>query len=350
MAFSTGDDSPNAPARIYSLAREDWLALHKEEVIDPGRAIIDAHMHLWDRPGERFLLDEALAETGSGHNVIASVFVECHAMYRSNGPEAFRPIGEVEFANGIAAQAASGRYGATRLNAAIVGHADLTLGDDVRPVLEAQISAGGGRFRGIRHSTAHDADPAISAIYPMKSANLMADAKFRCGFAHLEPLGLTFDSWLFYPQIEELVDLAKAFPHTRIVLNHCGGPIGVGNYAINPDSVFEDWRSRIRHLAEVPNVHMKLGGLAIRLLGHDFESRPTPPSSNELAETWRPIIETCIEAFGPKRCMFESNFPPDKGQCSYRMLFNAFKRIAAQYSDTEQDAMFSQSAANFYSL
>ena len=336
--------------RIYSLARPSWLALHQEDVIDPGRPIVDPHHHLWDRVGERYMFEQVQADMTSSHYVVATVFVECHSMYRKRGPESHAPIGEVEFAKGIAATSASGDYGSTAICAGIVGHADLTLGDDAGAILEAEIAVGGGRFRGIRYSTAYDADPAVAEIYPMRPKGLMASSEFRRGFACLAPLGLTFDAWLFHPQIDELADLARVFPDTKIVLDHCGGPVGVGNYAERREETFRVWKASIERLAKAPNVFVKLGGLAIRLLGHNFEERPIPPSSEELAAVWRPYIETCIAAFGPSRCMFESNFPPDKGQCSFLVLFNAFKRIAAQYSDAEQAALFSKTATEFYSL
>lgn len=332
--------------RIYDLARKEWLALREENVIDPGRAIVDAHHHLWDRPGERYLAEDALTDMTSGHNVVASVYVECHSMYRPWGPEALRPVGEVEFANRIA----RGRPGKVALCAGIVGHADLMLGEGVRPVLDAQIAAGERRFRGIRHSTAHDADPAVFSIYPIRPKGLMIDPAFRRGFACLAPLGLSFDAWLLHPQIDELGDLASAFPDTKIVLNHVGGPIGVGRYADQRATTFQSWQAAIQRLAKVPNIFVKLGGLAIRLLGQNFDDRPTPPSSEELAAAWRPYIQSCIEAFGPDRCMFESNFPPDKGHCSYRTLFNAFKRIAAPFSESEKDALFFATARAFYRL
>jgi predicted TIM-barrel fold metal-dependent hydrolase len=169
-------------------------------------------------------------------------------------------------------------------------------------------------------------------------------------FACLAPLGLSFDAWLFHPQIGELADLARAFPHTRIVLDHCGGPIGIGGYANRRDEIFASWKASIQDIAKCPNVVVKLGGLAMKLLGYDFHERPRPPSSEEAAAAWRPYIETCIEAFGPDRCMFESNFPPDKGQCSYQVIFNAFKRIAAPCSEAEKTALFSKTATDFYRL
>jgi predicted TIM-barrel fold metal-dependent hydrolase len=335
---------------LYADPRPDWLALRQEEVIDPKRPIVDPHHHLWDRGGQRYLIEEITGDIASGHNVIATVYVEARSMYRAGGPEAFRPVGEVEFANGAAAMSASGGYGPAAICAGIVGHVNLLLGKDARAALEAEISAGQGRFRGIRHSAAWDADANVAGMYANRPKGLLLDSNFRKGFACLAPLGLSFDAWLFHPQIGELIDLARAFPDTRIVLDHCGGPIGLGNYAGRREEIFPTWKTSIRETAACPNVVVKLGGLAMCLLGYDFHERPMPPSSEELAAAWRPYIETCIEAFGPERCMFESNFPPDKGQCSYQVIFNAFKRIAAPYSEAEKTALFSKTATDFYRL
>ena len=341
---------PASKSGLYADPREDWLALHSEDVIDPARPIVDPHHHLWDRGGQRYLIDELAADIASGHNVVATVYVEARSMYRAGGAEALRPVGEVEFAGGAAAMSASGGYGNAAICAGIVGHVNLMLGEAAAEVLEAEIAAGNGRFRGIRHSSPWDADPEVAGIYALRPKGLLLDPAFRKGFACLAPLGLSYDSWLFHPQIGELADLARAFPDTRIVLDHCGGPIGVGGYANRREEIFKDWKASIQDIAKCPNVAVKLGGLAMCLLGYDFHKRPRPPSSEQAAAAWRPYIETCIEAFGPSRCMFESNFPPDKGQCSYQVIFNAFKRIAAPYSEAEKTALFSKTAAAVYRL
>jgi predicted TIM-barrel fold metal-dependent hydrolase len=343
----------NAPASksgLYADPREAWLALRTEEVIDPARPIVDPHHHLWDRGGQRYLIEEMSQDIAAGHNVIATVYVEARSMYRADGPDALRPVGEVEFANGAAAMSASGGYGPAAICAGIVGHVNLLLGEGAGAVLDAEIAAGNGRFRGIRHSSAWDADADVAGMYAMRPKGLLLDPTFRKGLACLAPLGLSFDAWLFHPQIGELTDLARTFPNTRIVLDHCGGPIGIGSYANRRDEIFSGWKASIQEIARCPNVVVKLGGLAMRLLGYDFHERPLPPSSEEAAVAWRPYIETCIEAFGPERSMFESNFPPDKGQCSYQVIFNAFKRIAAQYSEAEKTALFSKTATEFYKL
>jgi predicted TIM-barrel fold metal-dependent hydrolase len=344
--------SPAAASKsgLYADPREDWLAQYTEAVIDPARPIVDPHHHLWDRGGQRYMIEEMAADIASGHNIVATVYVDCRSMYRASGPEAFRPVGEVEFANGVAAMSASGGYGPAQINAGIVSHVNLLLGDGAKPVLEAEIAAGNGRFRGIRHSSAWDAEFEVAGMYAKRPKGLLLDTTFREGFACLAPLGLSFDAWLFHPQIGELIDLARAFPDTRIVLDHCGGPVGIGRFAGRREEIFPAWKGSIQEIAKCPNVSVKLGGLAMRLLGHDFHERPMPPSSEAAAAAWRPYIETCIEAFGPNRAMFESNFPPDKGQCSYQVIFNAFKRIAAQYSEAEKTALFSNTATEFYRL
>ena len=341
---------PSTRSGLYADPNQKWLAQHTEPVLDPARPIIDPHHHLWDRGGVRYMMEEMTDDIAMGHNVIATVYVEARSFYRASGPEAFRPVGEVEFVNGVAAMAASGAYGKALVCHGIVGHTNLLLGDGAKAVLEAEITAGNGRFRGIRHSSPWDGDKSVAGIYAERPKGLLLDPTFRKGFACLAPLNLSFDAWLFYHQLGEFADLARAFPDTRICLDHCGGIIGIGSYAGRRDEIFPVWKASIREIAKCPNVVVKLGGLAMRLLGYDFHERTMPPSSEEAAAAWRPYIETCIQAFGPGRAMFESNFPPDKGQCSYQVIFNAFKRIAAQYSDAEQTALFSKTATDFYGL
>jgi L-fuconolactonase len=331
--------------------RPEWLALRQEEILEPELPIVDPHHHLVDRANTgRYLLPELLADTGSGHNITATVYLEWLSMYRADGPIALRPVGEVEFANGVAAIADSGTYGRTRVCAGIVGYADLMLGAQVEPVLEAMIMAGGGRFRGIRYISASHPDEAARGSSVNRPSGLLMNAKVREGFARLHPLGLSFDAWMYFTQLGELVDLARAFPATLIVLDHVGGAIGIGPYAGRRDAVFAEWKQSIGELARCPNVHVKLGGLGMRLFGFDVHTGATPPSSEQLATLWRPYIETCIEAFGPERAMFESNFPVDKGGGSYHVFWNAFKRLAQGCSAAEKTALFSGTASKFYRL
>jgi predicted TIM-barrel fold metal-dependent hydrolase len=342
--------STPSPSPTYLPVRQDWLDQWNEPILEPGLPIIDPHHHLWDRPGWRYLLDELLADTGTGHNIIATVFVQARAMVRATGPEELRPVGETEFVNGVAAMSASGIYGKTKVCAGIVGHADLTLGTRVEPVLAAHIRAGGDRFRGIRHITAWDGDDSIRNPAYSPPPGLLADKAFRDGFAVLCRLGLSFDAWLYHPQINELTDLARAFPDARIVLNHVGGPIGIGLYAAKRKEVFAAWTASIKALAACPNVCVKVGGLGMRMGGFGFHEKAEPPSSGTLAAAWRPYVETCIEAFGPSRCMFESNFPVDKGSYSYPVFWNACKLLAKAASHGEKADLFAGTAARFYRL
>jgi predicted TIM-barrel fold metal-dependent hydrolase len=334
----------------YLPVRQSWLDRRREPILDPDLPIVDPHHHLWDRPGWRYLLEELLADTGSGHNIVATVFVQARAMYRATGPVEMRPVGETEFANGIAAMSASGIYGKTRVCAGIVGHADLALGGRVEPILEAHIRTGGDRMRGIRHISAWDADASVRNPAYNPPRGLMADVSFRQGFSVLARLGLSFDAWLFHPQIDELADLARAFPDAMIVLNHVGGPIGIGVYGGKHREVFAHWARSIRGLAACPNVFVKVGGLGMRLGGFGFDEQAEPPSSETLAATWRPYIETCIEAFGPSRSMFESNFPVDKGSYSYPVFWNACKLLTKGASSAEKADLFGQTAMRFYRL
>ncbi len=329
----------------------DWLASQaREEILEPLLPIVDPHHHLWDRAGHRYLLDELLADTGSGHKVVATVFVDCVAFYRKAGPAELQPLGETEFANGVAAMAASGVYGDTQACAAIVSHADLTLGAAAREVLEAQIRAGNGRFRGIRHAGGWDASPEIRNSHTHPPEGLYGQAAFREGFAQLAPLGLSFEAWQYHPQLPDVIALARAFPQTSIILNHVGGPLGVGPYAGQTESVFARWKRDMVELARCPNVTVKLGGLGMRIGMFDLHLRDQPPSSQQIAQAWQPWMETCIEAFGADRCMFESNFPVDKITSGYAVLWNAFKRIAAGASADAKTALFSATASRVYRL
>ena len=342
--------STSAANAHYIPVREDWLARRTEPALDPTLPIVDPHHHLWDRPTWRYLLDDLLADTNQGHNIVSTVFIQCRAMHRAAGPEAFRPVGETEFVNGIAAMSASGGYGPTKVCAGIVGHVDLTIGAAAREVLEAHIRAGGGRFRGIRHITAWDPDPVIMNPAYQWPRDIFEHANFRAGFAQLAPLGLSFDAWLYHPQIRDLAGLARAFPETSIVLDHVGGPLGIRGYAGKRDAVFADWKAAMTELARCPNVCMKLGGLGMRINGMGFEEKAEPPSSDELAAAWKPWIDTTIALFGADRCMFESNFPVDKGSYSYGVFWNACKKLASGASAAEKTALFSGTASRFYQL
>jgi len=287
-----------------------WLSMTPEETLEPELPICDPHHHLWgegieptalfrnDQVEPRNLLDEFLADIGSGHNIVATVFIECASMYRADGPSELRPVGETEFANGIAAMSASGQYGKTRIAAGIVGFADLTLGDVVTPVLEAHLAAGSGRFRGIRHAVAWDRSDEVRNSHTNPAEGMFFDTTFRAGFARLAPLGLSFEGWCYHPQIPELTDLAHAFPNTTIILNHFGGPLGIGPYKGAQAQYLAQWKCDIAALSECPNVHAKLGGINMRANGYEWDRRKRPPSSEELAAATKVYYEHCIEQFG----------------------------------------------------
>jgi L-fuconolactonase len=331
-----------------------WLALTSEAALEPELPICDPHHHLWDRRttrvSERYLLDEILDDLGGGHNVVSTVFLECGAMYRADGPEAMRPVGEVEFVNGIAAMSASGLYGPSRICAGIVGTADLSLGDGVGDVLDAEIALGGGRFRGIRRAAAWDPDPTVPAQRVNPGAGLFGRAEFRAGLAQLAPRQLSFEVWCYHRQLPEVTSLARAFPETTFILNHFGGPLGVGSYAGKADEVFAEWRPMLSELASCPNVVAKLGGINMEINGFGWHERPRPPTSDELAQATRHYYEFTIEAFGTERCMFESNFPVDKASCSYTVLWNTFKRMTATYSAADRAKLFHGTATRVYRL
>lgn len=329
--------------------RPGWLArAEPEAVLDPDLPIVDTHHHLWHRTDQRYLLDDYLEDMATGHNVVASVFVQCHAMYRAEGPEELRCVGETEFVAGIAAMSESGRYGPARVAAGIVGFADLTLGDRVDAVLEAHIRAGGGRFRGIRHSAAWDADPVIGNGCPMPG--LYSRPEVGRGLDRLTAHGLSLDAWVFHTQLDEVLALARAHPDANIILGHCGGPLGYGPYAGRKEEVRACWLSRMTEISKCPNVSVKLGGMMMRLAAYDYGALPAPPTSQQLADWWRPWVEPCIKLFGPDRCMAESNFPVDKMGIGWVGIWNALKRIAAGASETEKAAIFAGTAWRVYRL
>ena len=325
-----------------------WLERTVEAALEPELEICDPHHHLWDYPDSRYLVDEFLADTGGGHHVTRTVFVECLNAYRTDGPEELRPVGETDYVEQLAAISdATGN--ATRVAAGIVGFADLSLGAAVQPVLEAHLKAS-KRFRGIRHVSAWDASDQIRNAHTNPPEKLLDDSKFREGFACLHDLGLSFDAWLYHQQLPELTELARAFPDTTIVLDHIGGPIGIGPYAGKREEIFDAWRQDIAALAQCDNVTVKLGGLTMSSAGFRWHKREAPPGSEELADVMAPYYRHCIEQFGADRCMFESNFPVDRLSCSYAVLWTAFKRLSQAYSETERTALFHDTATRVYRL
>lgn len=341
MSDATNIESVHLPVR------PEWLALRREAALEPDLPIVDPHHHLWAQPEHQYLIPEFLSDI-EDLNIRATVFIECREKYWLDGNPALRPVGETEFVTGIAQRGAD--HGPIEFCAGIVGYADLTLGDRVTAVLEAHLIAGNGRFRGVRNISAWHPDPAARGSKASPPPGLLADAGFRRGFACLAPLKLSFDAYMYHTQLSDLCDLARAFPETPIVVDHSGGPIGIGPYQDKRQDVFDDWTARMSELAEYQNVHVKIGGLGLRVFGLRVHEAPLPPSSEQMADAWRPYIETCIDKFGTSRCMFESNFPVDKGSCSYTVYWNTFKRVTAGFSHNDRTNLFSATASRFYRL
>ena len=333
----------------------DWLALNPEPTLEPDLPICDPHHHFWDYreariPYQRYLLHELADDINSGHNVRSTVFVEARSMYRIDGPDQMKPVGEVEFVQGLAAASATGLYGPGRAAAAIVGHANLNLGDQVKPVLEALQAASPNRFRGIRHSVTWDPNPSVENTAAHNQEGQMSSGNFRAGAKVLSGMGLTLEGWMYFGQMLELAEFAKAVPDLTIILNHIGGLSRVGPYSGRDDEVMATWRSGIAAAASCPNVVIKLGGIGMPRVGFDWHLRDTPIGSEELAKDMAPLVNYCIEQFGPNRCMFESNFPVDKVSYSYNVMYNAFKRITKDHSPSERADMFQDTAARVYSV
>ena len=337
QAFAKEETHSVSTTSNYLPVRADWLASGTEAALEPDMPIIDAHHHFYERPGWTYLLDEYLQDAGSGHNITASVFMQALTRYRPSGPESLRPVGEIEY---VAEATAPLQRGKPQVARGMVGYADLRRGAAARDVLEAELHAGDGRFRGVRHLVTWDADQTL--VNPLSAAprGLLLDRDYRAGVAQLASLGLSYDAWLFFPQLPELFDLAKAYPDTPFIINHCGGVVRIASYANQRAEVFDAWSRSMRSLAQLPNVYVKVGGLGMRINGFEFEKGERPPLSDELARAWKPWIHTCIEAFGADRCMFESNFPVDKGSYPFSNGWNAFKKLTAQASADEREALF----------
>ncbi len=330
----------------------DWLSLTPEPTLEPELPICDPHHHFWDLrpdrvPYQRYLLHDVLADITSGHNVRSTVFIEARSMYRADGPAELRCVGEVEFVQGLAAASASGIYGPARVAAAIIGNADLSLGARVEPILEALQSASPNRFRGVRRSAAWDPHPDLEK---RAEQGLLANERFRTGARVLARMGLSLENTLYFPQLPELADFANAVPDLTIVLNHIGGLYRVGSYGNRDEEVIPAWRRGIDAVSACPNIYLKLGGVGQPRYGFDWYTREKPIGSVEMAKALSPLMNYCIEQFGPSRCMFESNFPPDKVSSSYNVLFNAFKRLSQGYSPSERAALFHDTAAQVYRI
>lgn len=329
-----------------------------EPALEPGRPIIDPHLHLWEilpvpdlpQQPQCFLLPELLATVAaSGHAITHSIFVECHQMYRQDGPEELRSLGETEFANGVAAMSASGSYGPARISHRIVGSVDLRLGDRVRAVLDAHVAAAGERFAGIRMNTAFSEAGLFGYPCDPGLRHILRDPALQAGARVLAEMGLVLDVWCLQGQLDDLATLADAVPGLTIVLDHCGTPETHGPWHGREAEGFVDWAAKIAKLAQRPNVKVKLGGLGMDITG-PIANATGLATGKELAALWRPVIETCIEAFSPARAMFESNFPPDKAAGTYGATWNAFKIITADASEADKDRLFRTTAAQTYRI
>jgi len=327
--------------------RQDWLDLTDEDALDPELPICDPHHHFWHYPTSRYLVDEFLQDIAGGHRIAETVFVECLQFYDDDAPTELQPVGETTAVHRMTdALPAQDR---TAIAAGIVGFADLMRGDGVRPVLEEHVQAS-PRFRGIRYATAWHADAGIRNAHTRPPDKLMSDPTFREGLQHVADMGLSFDAWLYHPQLPELTELARAFPGLNIVLNHMAGPLGVGPYAGQREQEFRNWKRQMKSLAQCENVSVKLGGRAMKMSGFEWHTKARPPGSKELATAMAPYFESCIEHFGPERCMFESNFPVDKASCNYTVLWNAYKRVASPYSESERRLLLHDTAVRVYRL
>ncbi|EIZ77834.1 amidohydrolase 2 [Novosphingobium sp. Rr 2-17] len=326
-----------------------WLSLSREPVIEPALPSVDPHHHLWLEHRTPYLVDELLQDVESGHNVIATVFVQAHYGYRIAGPEHLAPAGETEKV-AAAAREAHSRGAMADVAAGIVAFADLTLGERVEEVLGAHLEVADGRLRGIRHSVSRDELFPDGIVLRPAPAGLLAQTGYRAGLARIQAHDLVFDAMLYHRQIPELTQLARAMPDLRIVLDHIGCILGVGPYEGKQGENYLQWRQDMAELAQCPNVRVKIGGFGMIVCGARWHEGVAPPSSFDLAQAWRPYVETCIELFGARRCMFESNFPVDKAMYSYVTLWNAFKRLTTSLTPADRTAVFSGTAIDTYGL
>jgi predicted TIM-barrel fold metal-dependent hydrolase len=329
----------------------NWLDQVVEDIVDPETKIVDPHHHLWPAGGAMpYGIDDLAADTGSGHHIVATVFVECRAAYRTDGPRHLRPVGETEFVAASATGLAADHPDVPPI-AGIVAHADLTLPPgELAEVLDAHAAAAGGRFVGVRDALSRAVEPDVLAIPGTAAEDKYADDAFRGGVRELGRRGLVYDTWHYHHQNAELLELARAVPETTMVLDHFGTPLGVGTYAGRRDEIFDEWAADITELAACDNVVAKIGGLAMPDNGFGWHTADRPPTSDEFVAAQGRYYHHTIEAFGPERCMFESNFPVDRLSLSYPVLWNALKKIAARYSADERASMFEGTARRVYAI
>jgi predicted TIM-barrel fold metal-dependent hydrolase len=350
--YRNGKDDNLARSSIWSNLMQDatWLNQVQEEIIDPARPICDPHHHLWDRNGSRYLLDEILDDINAGHRIVSTVFVECDSMFNIDAPAHLAPVGETEFVQGVAAMSSSGQYGECRVADGIVSFADLTLGDGVREVLEAHLAVAPRRFKGIRHAASWHVSDEIRNSHSGPVEHQMLKDDFQAGFEVLGSMNLSFDAWCYHTQIDEFAELARSHPTVTIILDHFGGPLGIGPYRGQGEAVFAEWRENISQLKDNKNVYFKLGGINMKINGFDWHKREVPANSDELVDRTARYYEHCIDTFGADRCMFESNFPVDRESVSYHVLWNAFKKMSAHRTEAEKERLFLGTATEAYRL
>lgn len=351
--------SGKAPPYAGSMPRSSeeltqWHALRTmEPVLEPALPIIDAHHHVFGTVSDRqhYRITDLEQDLCGGHAVVATVYIEAYGTaWHASGPEHLRPVGETERIVESLAQLGPLCRQQCDVAAGIVAHADLTCGGGVREVLEAHIHAGQGRLRGVRHIAARDDGLVGRFIKELPRKGLMGEPSFRAGFSQLAALGLSYDAWLYHHQLDELIELADQFPNTQIVLDHLGGLIGVGEFAMARSEALVEWTSKLTQLARRPNVVIKIGGMGMPVFGFGFEHENKPAGSSQLARAWMPLFEVCLHAFGSRRCMFESNFPVDRQACGYTELWNAFKIMTASMTSDERHDLFCGTAARTYKL
>ena len=340
--------SPHLPVR------QEWLNQHIEDPILPNIPIIDPHHHLWDVGFGRYYIEELLEDiNSSGHNILSTVYIMSSSntkIYSKDGLEEFKPLKEIEFATSEGKRADLIPNNKVKVNASIVGSVDLTYGNKLQPVLEKAVNISEGRLKGIRMLLASHTDPRISSGAVKSDLGLMLHPNFIDGAKCIQNANLSLDFWIYHTQLNEMEKIARSLPDLTIILNHIGGPIHLGEYEGKQAATHREWRSAMMRLSRIPNINVKLGGLGMAVNGAKFHNNKFPPNSVQLSDVWKPWIYETIDMFGFDRCMFESNFPVDKGSCSYGALWNAFKILAKDMSDDEINKLFSKNAANIYKI
>ncbi len=340
--------SPHLPVR------QEWLDQHIEDPISPNIPIIDPHHHLWDVGFGRYYIEELLEDiNSSGHNIVSTVYIMSSSnteIYSKDGLEEFKPLKEIEFATSEGKRADLIPNNKVKVNASIVGSVDLTYGNKLQPVLEKAVNISEGRLKGIRMLLASHTDPRISSGAVKSDLGLMLHPNFIEGAKCIQNANLSLDFWIYHTQLNEMEKIARSLPELTIILNHIGGPIHLGEYEGKQAATHREWRSAMMRLSRIPNINVKLGGLGMAVNGAKFHNNKFPPNSVQLSDVWKPWIYETIDMFGFDRCMFESNFPVDKGSCSYGALWNAFKILAKDMSDDEINKLFSKNAAKIYKI